>query len=392
MSSIASSRVGWPLRSLCLSACLPIMSALDPKRPLRVSPTSMPASVRVNCRVIDLAAALGSVREQIAGVTLSDTLLAQLLPMMEQEFGPADSYGVFIRSDTNVEDLPGFTGAGLSETVPNVRGLNNQLGTVPRVWGSVLSPRAIAWRSNLLTNPADVFASVLLMKSVPADKSGVLVTTDLAGRGDGLTVSTAWGVGGAVAGEATETIVLLPNGDERLLSETKAPFRRFLAQTGGVNWMRANSGPVLCRAEKTALRQLADEVAATYAPATDPDGRVLPWDIEFGFVDGELTLFQIRPLIERGQRRADRALLEIAGPSAPATDVVRTRSIAFERGWDSATLSRVERRLSGYMRALAGSGLLLCLRLPCPSVCCSGWPRPSARIRSTARKIRASAD
>ena len=24
-----------------------------------------------------------------------------------------------------------------------------------------------------------------------------------------------------------------------------------------------------------------------------------PWDIEFGFVDGELTLFQIRPLVEK---------------------------------------------------------------------------------------------
>jgi hypothetical protein len=46
------------------------------------------------------------------------------------------------------------------------------------------------------------------MQSVPSDKSGVMVTTDLATRGPGLTVSTAWGVGGAVAGEAVETLVL----------------------------------------------------------------------------------------------------------------------------------------------------------------------------------------
>ncbi|MCB1685291.1 MAG: hypothetical protein KDI31_12420 [Pseudomonadales bacterium] len=270
----------------------------------------------------ELTDALAGVREQIARVTLSERAKSELLPMMEREFGPPGSYGVFIRSDTNVEDLPGFTGAGLSETVPNVRGLEAQLAVVPRVWGSVLSPRAIAWRSDLLTNPADVFASVLLMKSVPADKSGVLVTTDLAGRGEGLTVSTAWGVGGAVAGEAAETIVLLPGGEERLLSEAKAPLRRYLADAGGVGWARAPSGAVLTPQEKAVLRVLASEVTDAYRPMTDPEGRELPWDIEFGFVSGELTLFQIRPLIERGQRRADRAMLEIAGPSAPVAEVV----------------------------------------------------------------------
>jgi len=270
-----------------------------------------------------LAAALGEVRQAIATTPLHDDFLAQLLPMMRVQFGAPGSYGVFVRSDTNVEDLPGFTGAGLSETVPNVRGLDAQLLTIPRVWASVLSPRAVAWRSNLLTNPADVFASVLLMKSVAADKSGVLVTTDLAGRGAGLTVSTAWGVGGAVAGEAAATITLLADGDERLISEAKAPFQRYLDDAGGVSWRRAPAGAVLTGAEKQALRGLAREVAAKYESALSADGRALPWDIEFGFVDGELTLFQIRPLIERGQLRADRALLEAIGPASPAAASVR---------------------------------------------------------------------
>ena len=186
----------------------------------------------------------------------------------------------------------------------------------------MLSPRAIAWRSELLSNPADVFASVLLMKSVPSDKSGVLVTTDLAGRGEGLTVSTAWGVGGAVAGEAAETLTLRPDGGERLISEAKAPYQRYLAQEGGVSWRRSPSGPVLTGPEKQVLRALAEEVAATYETVIDADGRALPWDIEFGFVAGELTLFQIRPLIERGQQLADRALLAAIGPARPIVQVV----------------------------------------------------------------------
>ncbi|MCK5664029.1 MAG: hypothetical protein KAI17_11110, partial [Thiotrichaceae bacterium] len=46
---------------------------------------------------------------------------ADLKKAMIKTFGTSDM-GVFVRSDTNVEDLPGFTGAGLNLTMPNVIG------------------------------------------------------------------------------------------------------------------------------------------------------------------------------------------------------------------------------------------------------------------------------
>ena len=250
-------------------------------------------------------AALAGIRAEIARLLLDAETRRELAAVMARDFGAPGSYGVFVRSDTNVEDLPQFTGAGLNETVPHVVGFDAQLATVPRVWASVLSPRALAWRSNVLANPARVYASVLLMKSVPSTKSGVLVTTNLADRAvPGLTASTAWGVGGAVAGEAAEGIVILDEGTE-LISEAKAPYRRRLAATGGVEWQPAPAGPVLTPAEIDALRALAAEVNEKYAPVYAEDGSQRPWDIEFGFIDGELTLFQIRPLVERTGRNAD---------------------------------------------------------------------------------------
>ena len=262
-----------------------------------------------------LASELESIRGAIGALEVREPLRSDLIEMMAKEFGSPDSYGIFIRSDTNVEDLPGFTGAGLSLTLPNVVGLSAQLDSIPKVWASVLSPRAIAWRSNLLKRPELVYASVLLMKSVPVDKSGVLLTLDVAQRTAGLTVSTAWGVGGAVAGETTETLVLRPDGGERLISEAKSPYRRSLSPDGGIAWQAAADGPVLTAAEKAELRALADEVARKAQPIAGADGHYLPWDIEFGFVDGELTLFQIRPLVERGQVTADRLLARLL-PSA----------------------------------------------------------------------------
>lgn len=254
------------------------------------------------------AQAMQGLRTEIAALTIEDDTRERLVAAMQAEFGEPGSYGIFIRSDTNVEDLPEFTGAGLSETLPHVVGLDAQLLGIPRVWSSVLSPRAIAWRSNLLTNPEQVFASVLLMKSVPSDKSGVLVTANVSEPGaDGLTVSTAWGIGGAVAGEAAETLVILADGI-RLVSEARTPYRRNLSAEGGIAWAPAAAGSVLTAPEVQALRELAEEVSRRYEPVFDSRGLPRPWDIEFGFVDGELTLFQIRPLVERGALRADRAV------------------------------------------------------------------------------------
>ena len=258
-------------------------------------------------------AELAAVRAAIAGLALDAETRAGLVEAMAAAFGEPGSYGVFVRSDTNVEDLPQFTGAGLNETIPNVVGFEAQLAAVPRVWASVLSPRALAWRSSVLANPARIYASVLLMKSVPSTKSGVLVTINLANRNaPGLTASVAWGVGGAVAGEAAESIVILDEGVE-ILSEAKSPYRRHLAATGGVDWLPAEPGAVLEDGEIAQLRALASEVGDKYEPVFDEDGRQRPWDIEFGFVDGELTLFQIRPLVERTNRNAD-AVLRVLRP------------------------------------------------------------------------------
>jgi Pyruvate phosphate dikinase, AMP/ATP-binding domain len=252
---------------------------------------------------------LAGIRADIAALRLSEQTSQQLADAMTREFGAPGSYGVFIRSDTNVEDLPQFTGAGLSETLPHVVGLDSQLTGIPRVWASVLSPRALAWRSSLLTNPEQIYASVLVMKSVPSEKSGVLVTSNLAAPGQpGMTVSTAWGVGGAVAGEAAEGLVLLPDRSTQLLFEAKTPWQRQLSARGGVDWVPARSGRVLLLSDIEQLRELARDVEQKYEPVYDEFGRQRPWDIEFGFVDGELTLFQIRPLVERNTQRADLAI------------------------------------------------------------------------------------
>lgn len=274
-----------------------------------------------------LARELVSVRTAIRELRLEPPLREELRTRLAELLGPEGSYGVFVRSDTNVEDLPGFTGAGLNETIPNVVGFDNLLAAISRVWSSAFSERAVAWRSALLERPEEVYTSVLIMRSVPADKSGVMVTSDLVAsdpktHGQGLTVATAWGMGGAVDGDAAETLLLRADGRTLTVSEAKAPYKRRPAPTGGIEWVAASSGPVLTIEEQAALRELGRDVASKLSPLRDELGQALPWDIEFGFVGGQLSLFQIRPLVERGQALGERALAMLVGATGGTSDQV----------------------------------------------------------------------
>ncbi len=247
---------------------------------------------------------LDDVKKQTAALTLLPDTRKKLEKVMAATFKP--NVGLFVRSDTNMEDLPQFTGAGLNLTLPNVSGRDKQFAAISEVWASVYTRRAMAWRSQILSNPDDVYSSILLMQSVPSEKSGVMVTTDLTGGAvkDALTISVAWGVGGAVDNESAASYILTSD-NTLLLSEAKAPYQRYLKAEGGVGWKPALSGPVLTDNEVDELRKLAKEVIERYPPSLDANENSLPFDIEFAFAEGKLNLLQIRPLVQRGALAAE---------------------------------------------------------------------------------------
>ncbi|MDH3284157.1 MAG: hypothetical protein OEQ13_05415 [Acidobacteriota bacterium] len=203
--------------------------------------------------------------------------------------------GVFIRSDTNVEDLPQFSGAGLNLTIAHQTTVDDVLASVKRVWTSPFTERAYLWRKQILEEQGEVYPSVLLMETVRSDKSGVLITSGLQeGTPEDLMVVAAEGVGGAVDGEETESLILRPDGTMRLLSQTQAPRRREVVP-GGTRWVAASRPETLLQPGE--LAQLRDVVTAwEERTAGTPEASQI-WDIEYGFVDGRLWLFQIRPFI-----------------------------------------------------------------------------------------------
>ncbi|NNL99597.1 MAG: hypothetical protein HKO62_02520 [Gammaproteobacteria bacterium] len=250
-----------------------------------------------------------------------DAFWARLDEALTAVFGPDGSFGVFVRSDTNVEDLPNFTGAGLNLTVANVVGFDAIKDAVVRVWASPFTRRAFAWRQSSMESPQHVYPAVLLMLSVDSDKSGVLVTRDLEADADGyFSIAVNEGIGGVVDGQAAESLrVNRDDFDVHVLAQASAPLRRQLDPEGGIARLPASGADsVLSDDEIRILMQFVRELPDRYPYITDADGNQRTMDIEFGFLDGKLVLFQIRPLVENEALASNEVL---SGIDAAAADI-----------------------------------------------------------------------
>lgn len=235
---------------------------------------------------------------------------AKLRKRVENQLDRLGDGGVFVRSDTNVEDLPGFSGAGLNLTIANVVGVDAVMDAVRKVWASPFTDRAYAWRQAHMARPELVFPSVLVQHAFAGEKSGVMVTADIdTGDPNVLSVAVGEGVGGAVDGQAAESLRIdRSTGRVRQLSASTAPFAVELDPGGGVR-RRAVSGrdSLLTPQEVAQLIALRDRIAELPGwTSALTEGRAA--DVEFAFRDGRLALLQLRPLAESRSARSSERL------------------------------------------------------------------------------------
>ena len=249
---------------------------------------------------------LKRMRNWILNADPGEDFRKRLRNTMNKTFGPDGSYGVFVRSDTNVEDLPGFTGAGLNLTVVNVVGFENVLQALNQVWASPFTERAYQWRQSYMENPEHIYASVLLLKSVPAEKSGVMVTADIeSGQTGWLTIAINEGVGGAVSGQTSEELrVNLADGNVHLMAQASEPSQSVILKKGGIAKVPASGSEAVLSPENVqALKKFSATVADRFPMLKNAKGEPVPADIEFGFYRDRLVLFQIRPFLESSRAR-----------------------------------------------------------------------------------------
>lgn len=243
---------------------------------------------------------LETLRDAIKKMPLKSEFLAEIGEKFNSILGkPLGEIPVFLRSDTNMEDLKDFTGAGLNLTLFNVLDKEKILNGVKEVWASPYTERSFKWRQKYLLNPENVFPSILVIPSVAVDYSGVLITKGInSGNDEDLTVAFSRGAGGAVDGQSAETYTIFNKNGYRLLAPARDPYFNSLPAAGGTGKKSASfEQSVLNIKNIDAIRELAHTIRKTLPKATNSnyDGA---YDVELGFQDNKLWLFQIRPFVE----------------------------------------------------------------------------------------------
>jgi hypothetical protein len=82
------------------------------------------------------------------------------------------------------------------------------------------------------------------------------------------------------------------------------PYKRVLSSQGGISKIRASGAEaVLNENEIKLLIKFADSAPKRFPKLRESHGRPVPADIEFGFYQNRLMLFQIRPFLENIKAR-----------------------------------------------------------------------------------------
>ncbi len=230
----------------------------------------------------------------------------------------SQTVGCFVRSDTNVEDLENFNGAGLNLTLFNLQSLQDIHDGIKQVWASPFTYRSFSWRQPLIDEPLWVLPSIVILESVPSEKSGVLITADIFdGEPNKMVVATSEGVGGAVDGTPAETLLWSPQTVE-LVNSYKSPWRLMLRPDGGSEVVPSTGQDhVLTEKEIKKVTSAATKINKQLKPTRDAAGNPRPWDIEFGFTKGQLWLFQARPFVGNEEIQNLPALASLDVASAP---------------------------------------------------------------------------
>ncbi len=239
--------------------------------------------------------ALEELRKAIVAAPIDPAVLDMLYKRVRLKLG---GKGVFVRSSTNAEDLPGFNGAGLYDTVPNVRGKAALGEAVKTVWASLWNLRAVEERSAFGIDHRQVYAAVMIQVGVAATAAGVLVSTNLwdPRDDDGFTINAKWGLGmRVVEGQKVPEQIIFDatNDGTRIISRADDPVMLVFDPAGGLKEVKVAAGEIILTEDRA--KRLVSAVQK-FIPLFDPGA---PLDVEWVLEGETIWIVQARPYVGR---------------------------------------------------------------------------------------------
>jgi hypothetical protein len=239
---------------------------------------------------------LTNLREQIKQAKFDDDLRAELLRRVHREF---PGKGLFVRSSSNSEDLPNFSGAGLYTTVPNVKEDQQLIDAVKTVWASLWNFEAYEARERAVIDHSKIYMAVLIQEGINSESSGVMITADPFDKENkgAVYISAKRGLGiKVVEGKrVAEQIIFRTRGNAvQVLTRSDEDSLLTFDERGGVKEVAITGERVV----------LTDDVIRRLVTAATAIKRVFggvrDQDIEWAYMKGQIYIVQSRPFIAGG--------------------------------------------------------------------------------------------
>ena len=240
-------------------------------------------------------AQLTILRGRIQQGKFDEQLQGQILRRVRQEFA---GKGLFVRSSSNSEDLPKFSGAGLYTTVPNVRESPQLIEAVKTVWASLWNFEAYEARERAVIDHSKIFMAVLIQEGINSESSGVMITADPFDKENqgAIYISAKRGLGIKVVEgkKVAEQIIYRQRANAvQVLTRSDEDSLLTFDEKGGVKEVAITGERVV----------LTDDVIRRLVSAATAIKRVFgsrDQDIEWAYMKGQIYIVQSRPFIAGG--------------------------------------------------------------------------------------------
>lgn len=242
---------------------------------------------------------LEELRTRIQEGVFDEDLKKQIIQKWKVQLG---GRSVFVRSSSNAEDLPDFSGAGLYSSVPNVKEDEKLIEAVKKVWASLWKFEAYEARMRNYVDQQTVYMSALIQLSVDMQKGGVMISKDPFDAENKNAVYMS-----AVCGHNSN--VVNNNGiPEQILFNPKSNSVVVMTLSDQINSLKFSDAggleetPDQC-ANPTTKRVLTDFQARSLAKIALNIRRIFgnkaEQDIEWGIMSNRIYIVQARPYIEK---------------------------------------------------------------------------------------------
>jgi len=238
-------------------------------------------------------------RKTVQSGKFDDQLRKDLIAKWKTQLGGKP---VFVRSSSNSEDLPNFSGAGLYSSVPNVINEKTLVEAVKKVWSSLWNFQAYESRVRNFVSQKDVYMSALVQVAVNMDRGGVMVTKDPFDdeSKNNVYISTVCGHNTKVTDNdgIPEQILFNPKSNSVILM-TFSQQKNALTfdENGDLKEMpdkcaNRQSRRILTDVQARALAKTALRIRSVFGGKKEQD-------IEWGIMLGKIYIVQARPYLEK---------------------------------------------------------------------------------------------